>query len=252
MLEIARLLLEAAHTREMTTVMQAVALMEAQWVSIDKITQKAECFDLHLSGSPGRIQVDFISKSVSVPFPDGVIDHHTVQGLVHALSSIRVPVLTMLVGIPGAGKSTWCSRQHAPVVSPDAMRRALGVDPHKQQALDPALEERVWATTRLAVAGLFLTGSPEVVLDATSVQAARRRNWFPGPDQFPELAMTPYRVRAVYIDTPLKVCLERRPNIRHVVERMARQIEIPTFKEPFKEPFFDIQKIDGTDDAAES
>lgn len=243
MFEIARLLLEAARTRESRLVFLATSLLEGRWVPIASVERRTACVNILLEGAPARrIQVDFPSGTVAVSSPDGVTDYESEECLADALLGLQLPVLTMLVGLPGAGKSTWCRRQTAPVVSPDALRRALGIDPHKQQNLDPILEDRVWAAARLAVAGLFLTGSPEVILDATFVQVSRRRAWLPGSEQAPELRGVPYRARAIYIETPLEICLQRRPEIPHVVNKMAHRMEPPTSREPF----FEIQRIDGS------
>lgn len=85
--------------------------------------------------------------------------------------------LILTVGLPRSGKSTW-SREYvqahpgAAIVNPDSIRLAL----HGQLHL-PSAEPMVWSIARYMVKALFLAGHHTVILDATNVRAAHRRQW---------------------------------------------------------------------------
>lgn len=82
-------------------------------------------------------------------------------------------VLVGCVGLPRAGKSSWVGISGWPVVSPDAIRRAL-----TGQAFYAPAEPVVWGHARLMVRALFWAGHRTVVLDATNTSRARRREWY--------------------------------------------------------------------------
>lgn len=81
--------------------------------------------------------------------------------------------LTMMVGLPRCGKSTFAIQRSkalgAPIVNPDSIRLAI----HGQVYLKSA-EPFVWATAGTMVRSLFLTGHEEVILDATNLTEATR------------------------------------------------------------------------------
>jgi F420-dependent oxidoreductase-like protein len=83
------------------------------------------------------------------------------------------PCLVVLVGAPGAGKTTWAHERFGtwPVVSADALRAVVGLHEHDQRASKDAFEllERI-AEARLRRG--FTT-----VLDTTGLEAPRRRRW---------------------------------------------------------------------------
>ena len=86
------------------------------------------------------------------------------------------PTLNILVGLPGAGKSTYIKnlpRECKPaVVSPDSERAAiLEVEetPGAAKPWLPAIEPYVWAVVEAKVKA-YLTRGRDVVLDATNTQ----------------------------------------------------------------------------------
>ena len=83
-----------------------------------------------------------------------------------------MPTLILTVGLPRSGKSTWAAKHGAPVVCPDSIRLAL----HGQRHC-PSAEPIVWATARLMVDALFLSGHETVIVDATNVRKAWRDQW---------------------------------------------------------------------------
>lgn len=83
-----------------------------------------------------------------------------------------LPLLTLTVGLPKSGKSTWARQQGVPVVNPDSIRLAL----HGERYLALA-EPFVWAIAKVMVRALFLAGHDHVILDATNNTRKRRDDW---------------------------------------------------------------------------
>ncbi|HLZ94095.1 MAG TPA: AAA family ATPase [Candidatus Dormibacteraeota bacterium] len=107
--------------------------------------------------------------------------------------------LVMLIGAPGAGKSTFAARHFAPtqVISSDACR-ALVSDDETNMAATPAAFRVLHAIARERLRG----GRP-VVIDATNVKQASRK---------PLAAMARKYGRpmvAIVFDLPLELCLAR-------------------------------------------
>ncbi len=129
-----------------------------------------------------------------------------------------MPTLTLLVGLPRSGKSTWAREQYGvPIVCPDAIRLAL----HGQSFVATA-EPMVWAIARLMAASLFLAGNETVILDACNVTKARRLEWVDerwdtSPRVFEEDAET-CKARAIATD---------REDLLPVIDRMADEFEWP-------------------------
>jgi predicted kinase len=129
--------------------------------------------------------------------------------------------LSIMVGLPGSGKSVYAEQLGITVVSPDSFRKAMG------NLFNPKAEKMVWATIDLAVRGLLIAGN-DVVIDATNVTKARREPWV---KMAKELTDEPLSIFVVDIDTYL--CKERNANREYpvpesVVDRMALSFEMPT------------------------
>lgn len=84
------------------------------------------------------------------------------------------PTLTILVGLPRSGKSTWANSnyrsQEATIVSADDVRRAFGVE------FDPLKERQVWFVVNTIVKALLLRGQ-NVILDTTNHTVRKRKGW---------------------------------------------------------------------------
>ncbi len=124
-------------------------------------------------------------------------------------------ILTLTVGLPQSGKTTWAKQAGRPIVSPDAIRLAL----HGKAFLKEA-EPLVWAIARYMVAALFLAGHSHVIVDACNISEKRRREW---QDERWSLSFKEF-------DTPADVCIERalaagRPDLVPVIQRMAAERE---------------------------
>lgn len=84
------------------------------------------------------------------------------------------PDLTILIGLPRSGKSTWANgayrNMHATIVAGDDIRRALGVE------FDPKKEGQVWFVMETIVKALLMRGQ-NVILDCTNHTVKHRRTW---------------------------------------------------------------------------
>lgn len=99
--------------------------------------------------------------------------------------------LTLLIGIPGSGKSRWIKQNagNMTVICPDLIRQEL----HGTMAFNPKNESKVWAITyERLVAGL--NAGNDVVLDATNVKSQDRQRTLKWVDK---MARMPYTTKAV-------------------------------------------------------
>jgi len=129
---------------------------------------------------------------------------------------VCLPMLVVLVGAAGAGKSTWCVDHVAAhqVVSLDRLRALVADDPGDQSATPDAVE----LGTRLVTARLG-RGLPVTVVDATNLDPAHRRDLITLAARHHGAAV------AVTFTTPLAQCLRRnahRPGSRRVPEAVLR------------------------------
>lgn len=129
--------------------------------------------------------------------------------------------LTMTVGLPQSGKSTWARKQGCPIVNPDSIRLAL-----HGQAFIPQAEKMVWAIAGYMVDALFLAGHEQVIIDATNVTEKRRAEWtnhkYPVPVEV---------VARMFFESPT-VCIDRalsngRPDLVPVIQRMQQEWDNP-------------------------
>src|SRR5258708_44716 len=104
------------------------------------------------------------------------------------------PLLELTVGLPRSGKSTWARGEGCPVVCPDEIRLAL-----HGQAFIASAEGFVWAIARIMVAALFRAGHKRVILDATNITYARRKEWN-SPDW--HVGLQPF-------EAPKEICIAR-------------------------------------------
>ena len=136
-------------------------------------------------------------------------------------------MVTMLIGLPGCGKSTYASKLKGfTVLSSDAIRKEIYGSEEVQT--DP---KRVFTILYNRMEQLVSKGE-NVVLDATHIKKK---------DRFVALKIAhKYNqpVEAIVFDVPLDVCLERNNSRERKVpesayERMLRQYERPTLEEGF-------------------
>lgn len=143
----------------------------------------------------------------------------------------KKPGLTLMVGLPLSGKSTYC-RDHRlekdwVIVNPDSYRLAL----HRQLFL-PEREKEVWAAVDLSIKGLLISGQ-NVVLDATNVTAKTR-------DKYRKIARDlGFNFQCYIVDTPLSVCIERNARINRMSEDVIQGMhKRADFNEKLEEDMF--------------
>jgi predicted kinase len=132
--------------------------------------------------------------------------------------------VTLMSGLPGAGKDTWIAR-HAPdlqLISLDAIRRELKITPADDQGAVAAL-----AKSR---ARALLRRQQSFVWNATNITRALRAALI---DLF---AAYHARIRIVYVDAPWETILrrnqEREASVPEpVIARMLRKLEVPDLTE---------------------
>ena len=136
-------------------------------------------------------------------------------------------MLTLLVGLPGSGKSTYARERGLPVVSSDDLRQLLLDD-----ATDQSQNRRMFALLRQVVRTRIEIERPHTVLDATNLSTRERRTWI-------KLAqLYGAEVQAIYFDTPVEICKQRnRKRARNVpedvIDMMAARMRPPSIEEGF-------------------
>jgi predicted kinase len=132
-----------------------------------------------------------------------------------------------MVGLPGSGKSTYARDARFPVLSSDAIRLILADD-----ETDQTIHGRVFATLRYLLVQRVEIGRPVTCIDATHLTRTER-------EPYVKIAKE-HRcsLEAVFVNTPLAVCLERnRQRARRVPEEaliaMAAKLQPPMLEEGF-------------------
>lgn len=105
--------------------------------------------------------------------------------------------LTLTIGLPRSGKSTWALKQECPVVSSDAIRLALF-----GKLWWPPGEHEVLTIARTMVRSLFFAGHDHVIFDSLSLTRESQIFWKPTSDCLWDVD---YKV----IPTSKEVCIER-------------------------------------------
>ena len=137
--------------------------------------------------------------------------------------------IVVLVGMPGSGKSTYLA-QVAPAgggLSSDAVRRLLADD-----ETDQSIHVQVFQTLRYLLEQRLSIGRPVTYIDATNLTVEERSPYLEIGRKWG------CEVEAVFLDTPLAVCLERNAGrARKVPEealvKMAAKLVAPGVEEGF-------------------
>ncbi|WP_238134212.1 ATP-binding protein [Calderihabitans maritimus] len=140
-------------------------------------------------------------------------------------------MVTIMVGLPGSGKSTWIEKNAKTdaVISTDEIRwKEFGIQ------YDLRLEPEVWQIAFSKLRG-YLKQGRDIIFDATNITRQRRRLIKKIADQFKA------RTRVVVMNTSLEECLyrnERRTQDKvpaEIIKIMAYQFEWPEETEGFDE-----------------
>lgn len=143
-------------------------------------------------------------------------------------------VLTVLVGLPGSGKSTYVAKNKQPnevVLSSDMIRKEL-LSGEEDQSNNKLVFATLYARARD-----FLSQGQDVIIDATNISYFERRRVL---QNFADMQLVR---RAVVLETPIEVCVERdekreRTVGRDVIEKYARRYQKPRRSEGFDEIVF--------------
>ncbi len=135
--------------------------------------------------------------------------------------------VALLIGLPGAGKSSYLAQRGLAGLSTDEMRRILFDDEDDQRSPD-----LVFSLYRHAYRARLTSRMPRTFLDATNLSPHERK---------PLIQMATeqmYPVYAFYFDVPLDVCLRRnrgrsRQVPEAVMQKFAKKLRVPSLSEGF-------------------
>lgn len=133
-------------------------------------------------------------------------------------------VVTLMSGLPGAGKDSWIAQYLAgiPVVSLDELRFELSVEPTDDQgSVIQAARE---------CCREYLRAGRDFVFNGTNTMRQTRRRWI---NLFAEYGA---RINVVYVEPPLATVFAQNarrsnPVPRQVIERLLKRLEVPNWTE---------------------
>lgn len=142
----------------------------------------------------------------------------------------NLPLLTILVGIQGSGKSTWAKQQPCVVLSSDGLRQKF-----------PTYNNDEIFKELYKLANEFLEKDLNVIIDSTAITIKSRRKIF-------ESIKIPCIKKALIFNTPFEICKERliernKQENSHKVPLEVQRKYLESFEVPFLEEGFDYIDI---------
>lgn len=155
------------------------------------------------------------------------------------------PILYMMIGIPGCGKSTFAkefvnSHPNTSIVSRDKIRLSL----LKPEDAYFSKEKEVYQLFSAIIYNKLRTGT-NVIADATHLNIGARRKLITTLALDYKFSQDNYDIIYVWIDTPLSVCIERdklRTGREHVTAEKIREM-LSWFKAPKENEFYNLKEV---------
>lgn len=135
--------------------------------------------------------------------------------------------LTITVGLPGSGKSSYLARLGVNAISSDEIRRIVTDDPH-----DQTMNARIFSVIRYLIRQRIAAGRPVTYVDATHLTAWERKPYVVLARRYG------CQLEALFFDVPLEICIARNQARERVVpeaaiRKMAQQMIPPSIDEGF-------------------